>query len=56
MDTNYYEAYATILGEKKLPLYTSPEECANKIKKCTLLKDVSVSYSNTIEEYNNCTN
>lgn len=52
MNRNYFDEYMQIAGQTKLSIYTSPEEEANKIEKCTLLKSVDVSYSNQIEGYN----
>lgn len=52
MDRNYLNEYIQIVGQTELDVYTSAEEEARKIEKCTLLKSVEVSYSNQIEGYN----
>lgn len=52
MDRNYFEEYAQIVGQTKLETYKSPEDEANKIKKCTILKSVDISYSYNVVGYN----
>lgn len=52
MNRDYFNEYMQIAGQTKLDAYTSAEEEARKIEKCTLLKSVEVSYSNQIEGYN----
>lgn len=52
MSRDYLNEYMQIVGQTKLGVYTSAEEEARKIEKCTLLRSVDVSYSNQIEGYN----
>ncbi|MEZ3508302.1 MAG: hypothetical protein K1W10_15375 [Lachnospiraceae bacterium] len=52
MKRDYFDEYMQIVGQTELCAYTSAEEEARKIEKCTILKDVDVSYSNQIVGYN----
>lgn len=51
MEGNYYNEYSLITGESEFGPYISPEKEVNKIKKCTILKSVDVTYSNEIIGY-----
>lgn len=52
--TNRYEKdYALITGLTNFEEYTTPEEQAGKIKKCSILKHVDVTFSDRIIENNN---
>ncbi len=52
MDRDYLNEYMEIVGKVELENYRSAEEAAGKIEKCTILKNVDVSYSNGIIGYN----
>lgn len=51
MNNSYNEKYYQIMGEINIGGYISPEEEARKIEKCSLLKNVDITYSNNIEGY-----
>ncbi|MCM1537327.1 MAG: hypothetical protein NC254_02900 [bacterium] len=51
MENNFIEKYERITGRTEFGLYRSPEEEASKIKKCTILKEVDITYSNEILGY-----
>lgn len=52
MESELYENYSLITGETRFGKYVSPEDEASNIKKCTILKSIDVTYSNTILGYN----
>ncbi len=51
MSKNYFDEYTLITGETNSREYISPEDEANKIEKCTILKNIDVTYGNKIEGY-----
>lgn len=53
MKNGYEKDYALITGLTDFEEYTTPEEQANKIKKCSLLKRVDITFSDRIIENNN---
>lgn len=50
MKKNYEEDYALITGVTSFGEYTTPEEQANKIKKCSILTPINVTFSDRILE------
>ena len=46
MEKDYYSDYSLITGETTFGQYNSPEEEAANIEKCSILKQVNVTYSN----------
>lgn len=53
MKNGYEKDYALITGLADFEEYTTPEEQANKIKKCSILKRVDITFSDRIIENNN---
>lgn len=42
------------ITKNKIPEYTNPHDFASKFKRCSIVQEVNVEYSNT--SYNNITN
>lgn len=53
MKNGYEKDYALITGLTDFEEYTTPEEQANQIKKCSILKRVDITFSDRIIENNN---
>ena len=47
MDQNIYELYSMITGGEIPPVYKGPEAQGRYIRKCTLLREVEIEYSNS---------
>ena len=52
MYTRYEKEYSLITGITEFPRYTTPEEQANEIKKCTILKRTNMTFSDRVEKDN----
>lgn len=54
MKRDFLDEYMRIVDQPELNAYTSAEEEAMKIERCTILKSVDVTYSNEIIGYSLC--
>ena len=50
MDINFEKEYALITGVAEFGKYTTPEEQANSIEKCSILKRVNMTFSDRVIE------
>ena len=50
MNSDFEKEYAMITGITEFEKYTSPEEQAERIERCSILKHVNVTYSDRIME------
>lgn len=52
MDRNYEQEYTLITGNTSFGNYTTPEEQANNIRKCSILKKIDITFSDRVIENN----
>lgn len=50
---DYEKDYAMITGLTEFGEYTTPEEQAGKIEKCSILKPINITFSDRVTESNN---
>ncbi len=53
MERNYEKDYSTITGLTDFGKYTTPENEASKIEKCSILLPVNITFSDRVIEYKN---
>ena len=53
MGYNFEKEYSLITGETYFGKYTTPEEQANSIEKCSILKRVNLTFTDRVIENNN---
>lgn len=53
MEKNYEKEYSTITGLTDFGQYTTPEEQANKIEKCSILLPINITFSDRVIENKN---